>query len=253
MIFKALASGSKGNSSLLKCGNLNILIDVGINYKTLSDRLNEENMSPSDLDIILITHTHSDHIKGLSSLIRKTHKKVYIHQNMLDDMLKYINRESIELLGDNISIDDVNIKLIPLSHDVIAYGFVIDYADKSIVYITDTGYINKKYYPLLTNKNIYLIEANHDVEMLMNGPYPYYLKQRVVGDYGHLSNEACGHMLKKCIGKDTRYVLLAHISENNNTKDIAYNCIKNMLEEVGFDSNNIIIADQYESSELIEV
>ena len=238
MIFKALASGSKGNSSLLKCGNLNILIDVGINYKTLSDRLNEENMSPSDLDIILITHTHSDHIKGLSSLIRKTHKKVYIHQNMLDDMLKYINRESIELLGDNISIDDVNIKLIPLSHDVIAYGFVIDYADKSIVYITDTGYINKKYYPLLTNKNIYLIEANHDVEMLMNGPYPYYLKQRVVGDYGHLSNEACGHMLKKCIGKDTRYVLLAHISENNNTK---------------FDSNNIIIADQYESSELIEV
>ena len=252
MIFKVLASGSKGNSSILKCGNTNILIDVGINYKTLEIKLNEINVSPNDIDIILITHSHSDHIKGLSTFIRKTNKKIFIHNDLVDDLLGIIDKKHIEIIDEKFNMGDVNVTLIPLSHDVVGYGFVIEYKGKSIVYITDTGYINKKYYETLTNKNIYLIEANHDVEMLMNGPYPYYLKQRVVGDYGHLSNDACGRFLKKCIGKNTEYILLAHISENNNTKEVAYETIKNSLEGI-FSKERIVVTDQYESGEEIEV
>ena len=252
MIFKVLASGSKGNSSFLRCGDTNILIDVGINYKTLEMKLSEINISPKDIDIILITHSHSDHIKGLSTLIKRTDKLVYIHSDLVDDLLSTIDKNHIEIIDEVFHINDITINLIPLSHDVVGYGFVIEHKDKSIVYITDTGYINKKYYDKLTNRNIYLIEANHDVEMLMNGPYPYYLKQRVVGDYGHLSNEACGRFLKKCIGENTEYILLAHISENNNTKEEAFSSVAHKLNGI-FPSEKIIITDQYESGEVIEV
>lgn len=253
MKFKVLASGSKGNASLLQCNSLNILIDIGINYKTLEYELSTIGLMPKDIDIILITHTHSDHIKGLSTLIRKNKKKVYTNIKLAEDLINYIDKEYIEIVDDNFSVNDVYIEMIPTSHDVISYGFLIEYDNKSVVYITDTGYIHKKHYPKITNKTIYFIETNHDVEMLMNGPYPYYLKQRVVGDYGHLSNEAAGDCLKKCIGNNTEYVFLAHISENNNTKEIAYSKVIEMLEDVKFDKNHIIVTDQYESSELIEV
>ena len=253
MMFKVLASGSKGNCSFLKCHGLNLLIDVGINYKTLEVKLGEISVSPSDIDVILITHSHSDHIKGLSTLIKKTNKKIYIHETLVDDMLSFTDNNHIEIIGDSFEMEGVTIKLIPLSHDVVGFGFLIESDNKSIVYMTDTGYINKKYYDMLTNKTIYLIEANHDVEMLMNGPYPYYLKQRVVGDYGHLSNEACAKFLKRCIGKNTEYILLAHISENNNTKELAYKSIEKELVKIDFPKEKIIVTDQYESGEAIEV
>lgn len=253
MKFKVLASGSKGNSALLQCNGLNVLIDVGINYKTLECELDKIGLSPMDMDVILITHSHSDHIKGLSTLVRKTKKKVYLNKRMVNDLLRYVDKEYIEIVDESFCIEDVNIEFIPTSHDVVSYGFLIEYDNKSIVYITDTGYIHRKYYSKLTNKTVYLIETNHDVEMLMNGPYPYYLKQRVVGDYGHLSNEAAGNCLKKCIGKDTKYIFLAHISENNNTKERAYSKICEMLEDTGFTKDKVIVTDQYESSELIEV
>lgn len=253
MILKVLASGSKGNSTLIRCGNINLLIDIGINYKSLCGKLEEENLLPQDIDAVFITHCHSDHIKGLSTFIRKTNLEVYIHQNLVKEMLPYISRDNMKIVTDEVEIDDIKINYIPLSHDVTAYGFIIEYLEASLVYITDTGYIHKKYYSILSNKNIYVIEANHDVEMLMNGPYPYYLKQRVVGDYGHLSNESCGNMLKHCIGSKTKYVLLAHISENNNTKEVAYKAVCEILEDVPFDKEKVIITDQYDSTELIEV
>lgn len=253
MKFKIFASGSKGNCSLLQCNGLNILIDVGINYKTLENELDKIGLSPSDIDIILISHSHSDHIRGLSTLMHRTCKKIYTTEKLALDLIKYVDRQYIEIVDYRFIIYDVNIEFIPTSHDVTSYGFLIDYDNKSIVYITDTGYINKKYYTKLSNKSIYIIEANHDVEMLMEGPYPYYLKQRVVGDYGHLSNRAAGTYLSNCIGKDTKYILLAHISENNNTKQLAYDQIKMAIKETGFNENNIIVTDQYISSDVIEV
>lgn len=253
MKFKVLASGSKGNSSLVQCGNLNILIDVGINYNTLQNELAKVDLTPSDIDAVLITHTHSDHIRGLSTLVKKNNNRVYTNAKLYNDLIKYIDKDFMEINDDCFNVSDVYIEMLSTSHDVLSYGFLIEYKDSSIVYITDTGYIHRKYYPKIANKTLYMIEANHDVEMLMNGPYPYYLKQRVVGDYGHLSNEAAGNCLRKCIGNNTEYIFLAHISENNNTKEMAYSKIIEMLEDIDFDKNKIIITDQYASSELVEV
>ena len=161
--------------------------------------------------------------------------------------------KDIDRLLQRNSIDDVNISLIETSHDVISYGFLLEHKNNSMVYITDTGYINKKHYSITNNKDIYVIEANHDEEMLMNGPYPYHLKQRVIGDKGHLSNRYTGKYLAKVIGNNTKFIFLAHISENNNTYDLALKEIKDELMDTEFDLNNIIVAHQNEETEMIEV
>ena len=137
------------------------------------------------------------------------------------------------------------------SHDVIcSVGFMITYDNKTLVHITDTGYLNKRILPKITNKDIVLIESNHDEEMLMNGPYPPFLKQRVVGDEGHLSNRQTCEYLKQIVGDNTKYVFLAHISEKNNThekvREEAEKIIKNKNLE-------ILIATQDEESKLLEV
>jgi phosphoribosyl 1,2-cyclic phosphodiesterase len=122
--------------------------------------------------------------------------------------------------------------------------------EETLVYITDTGYINRKYLSKMVNKDLYLIESNHDEVMLMDGPYPRFLKERVISDKGHLSNTTTSKYLKKIVGERTKYVILAHISEKNNTEELAYTCTKEMLDN---DKIDIIIAKQYEESPMIEV
>lgn len=252
MKIKVLASGSKGNSTLIRTDNLNILIDIGITYQQLAYELETINLTPKDLTAILITHTHSDHIKGLASLVKKTNIKVYILEEMLEELSKKIPIDNLFIYEDPLEIEELNINLIRISHDVEGVGFIINHNDKSLVYITDTGYINRKYLPLMKNKNLYVIESNHDEEMLMEGPYPYILKQRVISDKGHLSNNTTADYLLEIVGDKTKHIILAHISENNNTEDLALNTTKNLLEENGI-YKDIIIAKQYESLDEIEV
>ena len=122
-----------------------------------------------------------------------------------------------------------------------------------MVYITDTGYINSRYFDILSNKNLYVLESNHDVLMLKNGPYPYFLQQRVLSDKGHLSNEQASNYLCKFIGKDTKTIVLAHLSEKNNSEEKALETLNNSLKEKNIDFNNILIAKQNEPTEVIEV
>lgn len=253
MKIKILASGSKGNSTLIVCGETRILIDAGIPASNINKALEYLDIDIHNLDGILISHIHSDHVKGLPQLIKKYNLKVYAPADLLYDLVNIIPIESLIVVENQFDINDVSISLIATSHDVTSYGFIIEYKERSLVYITDTGYINKKYYDITQNRDVYIIETNHDEEMLMNGPYPYHLKQRVIGDKGHLSNRYTGKYLTKVIGDKTKFIFLAHISENNNTYDLALSQVKEELVDSSFDTNKLIVTHQNEESELVEV
>lgn len=252
MKVKVLASGSKGNCTLIRTDNLNILIDIGINYQQLASELEKINITPKDLSAILITHTHSDHIKGLASLVKKTNLKVYVLEEMVETLSKKIPQDNIFLYEDPLEIADLKIKLMRISHDVDGVGFIIEHNNHSLVYITDTGYINRKYLSLMKNKDVYIIESNHDEEMLMEGPYPYILKQRVISDKGHLSNNTTSEYLLDVVGENTKQIILAHISEHNNTEELALATTKELLESNKI-YKDIKVAKQYDSLEEIEV
>lgn len=252
MKIKVIASGSKGNCTLIRTNKVNILIDMGITYQVLCNELDKISMSPKDLDAILITHSHNDHTKGLASLVKKTNLKVYLLENMLEELGNKIPHDNIKFYEDNTYIEDLKIETFRISHDVDGVGFIIENDDKNLVYVTDTGYINENYFTRLKNKNLYVIESNHDEEMVMEGPYPYILKQRVLSDKGHLSNITTAGYLQELVGDRTKSIILAHISENNNTEELALNTTKQVLNENGINIP-IIVAKQYESLEEIEV
>lgn len=252
MKIKVLASGSKGNSTYVETKNLKLLIDMGITYQYLVNELNQVAINPSQIDFVLITHTHNDHIKGLQSLVRKTNLKVLITPEMVEELRKKIPLENLIIIEDENIIEETKITLIHTSHDVASVGYIIEDNNKSFVYITDTGYINKKYIPTLTNRELYIIESNHDEKMLMDGPYPYILKQRVIGDKGHLSNNTTGKLLCEIVGEKTKKIVLAHISENNNTEELAYKTVRKLLDNKNI-TTDIELAKQYESLEIIEV
>ncbi len=253
MKVKVLASGSKGNCTLVISKNTKILIDVGITVPQIKNSLDNLQINIESIDGILISHIHTDHIKGLSSIVKRYGLKVYAKPELLYDLVKYIPVDTIEIVNDIATINNIKVQFIETSHDVTSYGFIISDDKASMVYITDTGYINKKYEPITKNKDIYIIETNHDEEMLMNGPYPYQLKQRVISDKGHLSNKYTGKYLTKVIGNNTKYVFLAHISENNNTYDLALEQIKEELSPIHFDEDKIIVTHQNEETEMVEV
>ena len=251
MKIKTIASGSKGNCSIVLCDETNFIIDMGISYLTLKKSLEENSLSFDHFTGILITHNHKDHVNGLASVVKKTNLPLFIPAEMYDGIKELVPKERCIFIDDIFNINDVKIELIHTSHDApYSVGFIINQANKSIVYVTDTGYINRKYLNKMINKDLYLIESNHDEVMLMDGPYPRFLKERVISDQGHLSNTTTSKYLKKIVGENTKYVILAHISEKNNTEDLAYSCTKKALEDTKIE---VLIAKQYEESPMIEV
>jgi len=252
MKVRVLSSGSKGNTTYIETNNSKILIDIGNSCKYVSEKLANLEVNPKDLDGILITHTHSDHIKGLKVFVGKYNIKVYCTKKMLPE-LDYL--ENYELINsDIININDLKIEVIKTSHDIDdSVGYIINNNDNSIVYITDTGYINQKYFEILKNRNIYIMESNHDVEMLNNGKYPYEIRKRILSDKGHLSNYDSAKYLSEFIGDKTKYILLAHLSEENNTEKLALETLLERLEKSGKNIDNIMIARQNEETELIEI
>ena len=253
MKIKVLASGSKGNCTFIECGNVKILIDAGISYLQIKKTLEEDSINIQDIDIVLVTHSHNDHIKGLATLLNKTDITLCTHSTVYEELISKMNIPKFHLIDLEYMIDSIEIEAIPLSHDVPCYSYKITYDGKSLVYITDTGYLNKKYFSKIKNKDVYIIEANHDETMLMDGPYPFILKQRIISDRGHLSNLTTGRILSKIIGPKTKYIFLAHISEHNNTKELALEQVRRQLQIENIEFNNFIITDQYVSLDMVEI
>ncbi len=252
MIVKVLSSGSKGNSTYIESGKTKILIDAGITYQRINAELEAIKKNVYELDAVFISHQHHDHIGGVQSLFKKIDSPIFVKKELEKEVKKLVKDDLVNVIEDGIEIGDLKITLFNNSHDVPNSGYIVDDGKETLVYITDTGYINRKNIDITKNKSIYLIESNHDEEMLMNGSYPYMLKQRVLSDTGHLSNKSATSYLKKVIGPNTKYVILAHISENNNTYELAYN---NAVEELDgiIDKEKIIVAYQNKGADIIEL
>ena len=250
-----LSSGSKGNSTVLITDKVKILIDIGTTCAYVENSLRDKNIEPNEITHILITHDHVDHIKGLKVFLKKYRPTVHVTEKLKTLFEETIGNYDYEVFQDNMCIiEDLTINTIKTSHDATdSVGFIIKNNKSSLVYITDTGYLNSKYDEILSNRTVYIFESNHDVKMLREGPYPYHLQQRVISDKGHLSNKQASTYLCKYIGKDTKKIVFAHISEHNNTEEKVIDAFKQELSKNNIKFNNIEIARQHGCTEVIEI
>lgn len=248
-----LTSGSKGNCTYIETKNHKLLIDVGTTSVQVEKKLFEIGVNPSNIDMVLITHAHIDHVKGLKVFNKKYKPQIYITDLILEEAnLKDMECNQIQDLND---INDILVSEIRLSHDVRDIkGYIIEEDDSSVVYITDTGYISESYFNNISNKNLYIFESNHDIEKLMNNPnYPHHTKIRILGDKGHLSNKDSSYYLTKIIGNNTKYIILAHLSEQNNTEQLALESLTTSLKDKTNFNPKILVARQDEKTDVIEI
>lgn len=254
MLVSVLASGSEGNSTYVETDDVKLLIDIGMTTKYIKERLLEIGTNPEEIDYIFMTHTHKDHTGALKTFINKYKTKVVLTESMYNDLDVLHEYDNVIITSDAFKIGDTLVDNFKTSHDANdARGYIISDSVSSMVYMTDTGYLNQKYFKKLYNKNMYVMEANHDVEMLLNGRYPKWLKTRILSDKGHLSNNAAGFYLSKLIGPDTKKVILAHLSHENNTPEVALKTVSDTLAEYDINFNDISIAMQREKSEDIRI
>lgn len=247
-----LSSGSKGNTTYIETQTTKILIDIGNTCKYITEKLSTIGVTLGEINAILITHTHTDHIKGLKTFTNNYSAPIYITEKM-HPKIPYVKQYKY-IESSLITIRDIKINIIKTSHDAEdSVGYIINNNDESIVYITDTGYINKKYHPMLSNRDIYIMESNHDVEMLNNGPYPFPLRQRILSDKGHLSNHDSAKYIGDFIGPKTTNIVLAHLSHENNTPELAKETLLAKLQELNMTQIHIDIALQDQETEIIQV
>ena len=248
-----LSSGSKGNCAYIETSSHKILIDIGTSCSYVEKSLNKINVLPQDIDIILVTHSHIDHVYGLRVFCKKYNPRVYLTPLILEETK--LQLDNTEYIDGKIKIDNIVITAIKTSHDTKdSNGYIIEEDNCSAVYITDTGYINERYFSQLANKNVYIFESNHDVELLMSNPhYPHHIKNRILGDKGHLSNCDSSYYLSKLIGNNTKIVVLAHLSEENNSKELAMSTLLTTLQKHNISFNNIYIAEQNIQTELFKI
>ncbi len=247
-----LASGSTGNATYIETAKERIIIDLGTNSKYITEQLQSINVDPSSITAIFISHSHEDHVKALRTFLKKYQPKLYLTPKMLPDLSLIKDYNNIVLYDDDIYLDDVKIEVIKSSHDTNdSRNFIITSENKSVVYVTDTGYINQKYFSKLKNKTVYLFESNHDIEMLRNGPYPIWLQERILGPYGHLSNKDASLYLAKLIGDNTKKIILMHLSEKNNSENLAISSLKETFKEYDIKFNDYECAKPKERSKEI--
>lgn len=235
--FCSFASGSSGNCYLIKNERSAILVDAGISGKKIFQGLEETGTPFENVSAILVTHEHIDHVKSLPIVTKK-----------LPNILAWANRETWEHIerpvaegcrrvfttGEDFQIDDFRIRPFAIPHDAAEpVGFSIYYDGRQISIVTDVGYITDEIFAEITDADLLLLEANHEKEILLMGRYPYHLKRRILGDYGHLSNVSAGECLCRLIeeNRKPRQVLLGHLSRENNDPSVAMLTVTNTLQE----------------------
>lgn len=226
-----LSSSSSGNSTYIEINNIKFLIDAGLPFNMLKEKLYEIKADPSKIDFIIVTHAHMDHVRCVHSFNRVYNTKIYISKETFNEYNKKEYIHNYEFFDDLEEINSIKFSKIPISHDKKGFGFTFEYMNKSIAYMADTGMIHSRYHNLLKNKTIYLMESNHNVEMEMNGTKDQMTKLRNIGDEGHLSNEDCAKYLCHFIGENTTHIFLIHISDHDNTYEEAYRVNREAIDK----------------------
>ena len=235
-----LASGSTGNVTYIETPQHKILVDAGLSGKKIDELMQSIGKSLKDVDKLFITHEHTDHLKGVGVLARKYGMDLYANEKTWDAIDGKVgkidiaqkhtfDRDSTQLFG------DLDVESYAVSHDAADPQFYAFHHDnKTFAMLTDTGYVNDHIASVLTNADSILMEANHDVEMLRYGSYAWSLKQRILGDEGHLSNEDGAENLSKMIGRNTKKIYLGHLSQENNQIPLAHLTVEQILQDHDF-------------------
>ena len=221
-----IASGSEGNSLLVSAGGTHILVDAGISARRITAALSSLGLTPGDIAGVLVTHEHSDHTAGLATLTKQYRLPLYASGGTAGalcariphaaDVLHLLPRQGVLTLG------DVQVTVFPTSHDAAeSIDFRFDCGGAALGVLTDTGCVTPEAEQALQGVDLLVLESNHDEDWLLSGPYPYYLKQRILGNRGHLSNDAAAALAQRMASAGTRQFVLAHLSRENNTPERA--------------------------------
>nr|WP_208001779.1 MBL fold metallo-hydrolase [Macrococcus brunensis] len=239
-----LASGSTGNATYVESDKGSLLVDVGLSGKKMVDLFSQIDRKIEDLDGILVTHEHIDHIKGLGVLARKYKIPVYANENTwkaIERADKNIPQDQKMIFNpyETKSIAGFDIESFNVSHDAIDPQFYIFHNDyKKLTMITDTGYVSDRMKGMIHGSDCFVFESNHDVDMLRMGRYPWKTKQRILSDMGHVSNEDAAYAMREVITGSTKRIYLSHLSRDNNLKDLARMSVEQVLNEHDIDTKN---------------
>jgi len=261
----SIASGSSGNCIYTGSDTTHILIDTGISGKRTEEGLKKLDLSMKEIDAVFITHEHADHIQGLGVLTRKYHVPVYCTSGTKRAILEDTSIGKVdpslftEIEADEVyRLKDLDITPFHISHDAaepVAYRICHD--GKKCAICTDLGVYNDYIVENLKGMDVLLLEANHDVRMLQVGPYPYYLKNRILGERGHLSNETSGQLLCRILHDQLQAIVLGHLSQQNNLPELAYETVRMeiAMSDVPYTGSDfpLMVAKRSEVSEVIEI
>ncbi|MGZ4031990.1 MAG: MBL fold metallo-hydrolase [Tumebacillaceae bacterium] len=252
MRFSVLCSGSTGNSIYVETDEAKVLIDAGVSGKQILAGLEEVGAS-AELDALLVTHEHSDHVRSVGVMARKVKGVgVYATQGTWEGMEKYVGeiggpQRNVFRVGESLSFGDLKIEPFAISHDAREpVGFCFYQGDTKLALATDLGYVSDRVKEAIEGADAFIFEANHDVEMLRMGPHPWSVKKRILGDKGHLSNEASGDALIEVLSGNSQDVYLAHLSPDNNMPEIAEITVRGILQQNGITvGQEVVLHDTY--------
>lgn len=260
----SIASGSSGNCIYIGTEDTHVLVDAGISAKKIEEGLALIGVKPAQLSGIFITHEHSDHIKGLQVFTKKYAVPVYATKHTLD---AYLEGNKLDLAakgklnivecGQSVRIGSLEAMPFPVSHDaVMPVNYTFTDGKHKVGLATDLGCYNNTIVDALSGAEILYLEANHDVNMLLVGGYPYKLKLRVLSDRGHLSNDAAAELILRLLHKDLQHIILGHLSKNNNYPELAYETVhQEVKKKWSFSTKipDIFVADRDRASRILQI
>ena len=252
----SLASGSKGNCLYLETGETRVLIDVGLSLRETLLRMEAVGIDACGVHAVLVTHEHIDHIRSAGSFARKFNVPVFASHLVRAKADKYFKKTVVNEFEAGTALDfrDVRIDPVPITHDSCdPVGFVVESREGRAASVTDLGIVTRLITEKLRGCRFLNLESNHDVDMLMNGPYPWELKQRIKSRHGHISNEESLELLHELAHEGLEALVMAHLSEVNNHPDHVVKTTESFLRNQNVCSPRIVIGDQYKASAVLEI